>query len=180
MAAFFAVHARTFLPPVPLPVFVSPYRTGPILIILWVRQGTDNCYELFSDRTFARIEIVGVLKKWPSWHRHFLLNSRALGGYASWRIVASPNQFFQQDRLMRGCFGNCWPFSSLVALAILLPSASCLFASGDFDRPNTYFGNADWDGGLDVRGKRTRRWPMARSSGGGKKAGRPALACMRS
>ncbi len=30
MAAFFAVHARTFLPPVPLPVFVSPYRTGPI------------------------------------------------------------------------------------------------------------------------------------------------------
>jgi len=35
MAAFFAVHARTFLPAVPLPVFASPYRTGPIYLTVW-------------------------------------------------------------------------------------------------------------------------------------------------
>ncbi len=41
MAAFFAVHARTFLPPVPLPVFVSPYRTGPTKAAR-IRTGTST------------------------------------------------------------------------------------------------------------------------------------------
>jgi|GEM_PF-3845762 len=56
--------------------------------------------------------------------------------------------FFKQDCLVRDNFRNQFLIPLLGALAFLLPTSNSLFASVDFEHPNTYIGNADWDGGL--------------------------------
>ena len=43
------------------------------------------------------------------------------------------------------------PFSQLLgALAVLLSTAGCFLAAGDFEHPNSFIGNAGWSGGLEL------------------------------
>jgi rhodanese-related sulfurtransferase len=66
------------------------------------------------------------------------------------QLIAFQNLNIKHDcRMTGGRKHKKTPFTSLLgAVAFLLSTAGGLFAAGDFEHPNSYIGNADWDGGL--------------------------------